>query len=263
MSLLADNTRRWQVAKFKPSRMAEAREFAKRAIGQKPLYVQIADQIKAQHGKCIPWWVIPLIHERECLRGTRNLDCSIGQGSPWNRKSKVIPYSGPFGSFVEAAVDSLVVQAPRAALWTNWSGGGVLTINEAYNGLGYARKGRPSPYIWAGSDQYVSGKYIADGKYDPKHVDTQLGVAIMLKAMMEMDSSIVLDGDLPKQDVTPRKAEAATATSLQASVLAWINGMSPYYTFTWWDITGFVLGAVVITGVAIYLINRWKRTQLQ
>lgn len=25
---------------------------------------------------------------------------------------------------------------------------------EQYNGLGYAARGRPSPYIWSGTDQY-------------------------------------------------------------------------------------------------------------
>lgn len=262
MSLLADNTARWQKVKFKPSRMAEAKAFAHRALAKKSLYVSLSSAIWRKYQKHIPWWTIPLIHERECLRGTENMKCSIGQGSPWNVKSKIKPYSGPFGSFDEAAIDSLVHQAPQAANWTNWSGGGTLTINEAYNGLGYARKGRPSPYIWAGSDQYVSGKYIADGQYDASHVDTQLGVAIMLHALMEEDPSINLDGDVPGQDKTPRKAETAAAATASTSALGSFKAFGAVYTFSWLDVTGFVLGAVVITGLAIYFINKHKRAQL-
>ena len=55
---------------------------------------------------------------------------------------------------------------------------------ERYNGLGYRNKGVPSPYVWAGTNNYTCGKYVADGKYDPNTKDQQLGVAIMLKALM-------------------------------------------------------------------------------
>jgi hypothetical protein len=61
---------------------------------------------------------------------------------------------------------------------------------EAYNGMGYAAKGRPSPYLWAGTDQYSAGKYVADGKYDPNHVDTQPGCAALIKEMQRLDPSI-------------------------------------------------------------------------
>ncbi|MGY4420501.1 lysozyme family protein [Bradyrhizobium sp. JR6.1] len=38
---------------------------------------------------------------------------------------------------------------------------------KQYNGLGYANKGRPLSHIWSGTDQYVSGKYVRGGVYDP------------------------------------------------------------------------------------------------
>lgn len=55
---------------------------------------------------------------------------------------------------------------------------------ENYNGLGYRRKGLPSPYVLAGSTGYEKGKYVADGKFDPNAVDRQLGVLVMLRAAM-------------------------------------------------------------------------------
>ena len=38
--------------------------------------------------------------------------------------------------------------------------------------------------IYAGTTNYTGGKYVADGVYDPNYVDKQLGVALMLKALM-------------------------------------------------------------------------------
>lgn len=262
MSLLADNTRRWQIAKYKSSQMPRAKEFARRALNHKAIYEKLVARIWREHSLHIPWWVVPLIHERECLRGVDNYDCSIGQGSRWNVKSTIKPYSGPFKSWEDAAVDSLVKQHPYAAKWTNWSGGGAMTIMEQYNGMGYAKRGKPSPYIWAQSDQYVKGKYIRDGVYDPNKVDPQLGVAISLKAMMELDSSIKLDGDMPNQDKTPRKAETAVTGGFLTSVLAFINS-NPYFVFTWFDIVGIMIGTAVAVGVAVYFINRYKRIQVQ
>ncbi len=77
---------------------------------------------------------------------------------------------GPFASFEDAAVDALKNCSPYAAKNTDWSVGGLLTMLEQYNGLGYFNKVLPSPYIWSGTDQYVS-KYVADGVFDPNVVD--------------------------------------------------------------------------------------------
>jgi len=75
----------------------------------------------------------------------------------------------------------------------DWSIGGTLTKLEEYNGLGYAARRQPSPYIWSGTDQYRSGKYIRDGVYDPNAVDNQLGCAGLLLAMMALDPGIQFD----------------------------------------------------------------------
>lgn len=66
----------------------------------------------------------------------------------------------------------------------------MLTLLEMYNGLGYYRKGIPSPYIWAGTDQYKKGKYVRDGVFDPEVVDKQLGVAGLIMCLDEADDTI-------------------------------------------------------------------------
>jgi len=40
----------------------------------------------------------------------------------------------------------------------------------------------------------MGGKYVRDHEYNPSVVDTQLGTAAILKALMELDSSINLEG---------------------------------------------------------------------
>jgi lysozyme family protein len=136
----------------------------------------------------VPWYFIAVAHERE---SSQNWRCSLAQGDPWNRVSVHVPAGrGPFKSWEEAAVDALVHCAPYAARNKDWSVGGLLTQLEEYNGLGYATRGVPSPYVWSGTNQYVSGKYVRDGVYDPHAVDQQLGCAGLLMAMMTLDPSI-------------------------------------------------------------------------
>jgi lysozyme family protein len=140
----------------------------------------------------VPWAVIAVIHMRE---SSQDWARSLAQGDPWNRVSVHVPAGrGPFNSWADAAVDALVNCHPYIARNKDWSIGGTLTRLEEYNGLGYAAKGRPSPYIWAGTDQYVSGKYVRDGVYDPNHVDTQPGCANLLMTMMSMDPTITFTG---------------------------------------------------------------------
>ncbi len=58
-----------------------------------------------------------------------------------------------------------------------------LNFAEKYNGFGYKNNGLVSPYVYAGTDQYTSGKFVADGSYDPTCVDQQPGVAVLLEAI--------------------------------------------------------------------------------
>jgi hypothetical protein len=50
--------------------------------------------------------------------------------------------------------------------------------------------GKPSPYNWGGSSDYVSGKFIRDHVYDSGTVDPQLGCAPLIARMMVADETI-------------------------------------------------------------------------
>jgi lysozyme family protein len=181
----AANERRWQEMKVKPELVAALDHVARRlaAADAKTRYAKVAATTR------VPWFIIAVIHEREA---SQSWAANIAQGDPWNKKSRHVPRGrGPFASWEDAAVDALVHCGPYAARWTDWSAGGALTLLEQYNGLGYARRGLPSPYIWASTDQYVRGKYVADGHFDAHAVDHQLGCAALISRMAAMDQSVV------------------------------------------------------------------------
>jgi len=183
-NLIVRNEHRWDSMHIRSNRIAGLDAVAKRLVapGAKAQYQAVEKRTN------VPWFVIAVIHEREC---SQNWMGNQAQGDHWNRVSVHVPAGrGPFKSWEEAAVDALVNCAPRAARWHDWTPGGAMTILEEYNGLGYAAMGVPSSYVWSGSDQYISGKYIRDHVYSRNAVDVQEGCAPLLARMMAMDSSI-------------------------------------------------------------------------
>lgn len=172
------NAERWLRAKFTRSTKINAE----------------AAKIEANRGRYelvskatgVPWDVIGVIHYRESsghFAGVlHNGQRIIGTG----KKTTLVPKGrGPFATWEAAAIDALANCHPHLAKNKDWSLANALDKLEAYNGLGYRKKGMPSPYLWAGTDQYEKGKYVADGKFDPNHVDQQLGVAALLMKLRE------------------------------------------------------------------------------
>lgn len=180
--LTAANAARWNKASVLPSLIHLVDSVAHRLVDAKDRYEKVS---ASTH---VPWPVIAVIHERE---SSQSWKASLAQGDPYDRVSVHVPRGrGPFNSWEEAAEDALVICPPHAAKWNDWSIGGALTLLESYNGLGYFRMGIPSPYVWSSTDQYVKGKYIADGHFDPNAVDHQLGCAALLARMSLIDRSI-------------------------------------------------------------------------
>jgi lysozyme family protein len=193
VALKVANAKRWNVAQ--PTRkfgsvaafLVESRAKARYQI------------VSARTG--VPWWFIAIVHEREASQSWTG---SLAQGDPWDRVSVHVPAGrGPFKSWEDAAVDALVNCAPFAARNKDWSAAGALTMAERYNGLGYANRGLPSPYVWSGTNQYRSGKYVRDGVFDANVVDSQLGCAGLLMAMMALDSSITWTGTVSQPTAAP------------------------------------------------------------
>lgn len=264
--LVSANNVRWAGVSVNASKKALFAKVAARLV--KPTAKAVYLSLEKQTG--VPWWVIAVIHERE---SSQNWSRSLAQGDPWNRVSVHVPRGrGPFASFEEAGVDALVRCAPYAARWKDWSMGGALTLLEMYNGLGYARMGKPSPYIWAGTNQYQRGKYVRDGVYDASVVDTQLGCAGLLIAMREIDSSV----GQPPGTIGPRgevelasverhsdisnNAKPATPTSVSVAGAATAAGAaSTTFGYSTSTIVIVTLAAIAIVGIGIYL---WRRNEI-
>jgi len=212
-AMIAANADRWAKAHIYPEWQKAIDETADRLT----LPQNKARFLAVEKAEGVPWFAIAIIKEREAGADPA-FKKSIAQGDAWAARSTHIPKGrGPFSSWEAAAHDALVDCAPYAARWHDWSIGGLLTILEKYNGLGYAAKGLPSPYIWSATDQYVKGKYIRDGVFDANFVDRQIGCAALLIALQRRDPSIKFStpGTPARPSVAPPQilVDAATKTA--------------------------------------------------
>jgi len=194
------NAARWLRAKLTRNFVAPAKSL----VASKPTY----QRVEAKTG--VPWFVIAVIHEREA---SQRWDTQLGQGDRLDSVSVHVPAGrGPFQTWEEGAYDALVNCPPYAARNQDWTPGGALTLLETYNGLGYAARGLPSPYLWSGTDRYTKGKYVRDGVFDPELVDIQPGCAALIKTMIALDPTISFSGVKPTPQPEP-KPEPTLPTS--------------------------------------------------
>jgi lysozyme family protein len=198
------NAQRWEHMHVKANRIIEFDHTAKRLSDPvaKARYQGVTDRLREGSYQPVPWWFIAIVSERE-YGGPPHWDKQLGQGDSLSHTSVHDPKGrGPFlehaeditpghDAWTRGCLDALIECGPWAAKWTDWSIGGVLTLFEEYNGLGYANLGVPSAYVWSGSDQYVSGKYVADHVYRASAVDVQEGCAPLLSRMMAINNDIL------------------------------------------------------------------------
>lgn len=182
----------WANLQIRPARLGEANATARKAINGKATYQQV------ERLTGVPWYFVALCHYRE---SNFDFDTYLGNGEPLKRVTCLVPKGrGPFASFVDGAADALRIQHFVGA--QDWCIARTLHRLECFNGLGYHAKGVNSPYLYGGSTLYGptearGGKFVADHVFDPNHVDSQLGTAVILHAMMSQDSSITIDDGLP------------------------------------------------------------------
>jgi lysozyme family protein len=195
--LIQRNEDRWRAMHLRADRIAQFDATARRLCAADAKVRFLA--LSAATG--VPWFVIAVIAEREAGGPPSCWTRQLAQGDPLDRPSVNDPAGrGPFLSHADdtvgndawhrAGLDALVDCAPRLARWRDWTVGGALTALEEMNGLGYAMLGVPSAYVWSGSDQYVSGKYVADHVYRRNVVDVQEGCAPLISRMMALDPTI-------------------------------------------------------------------------
>lgn len=177
------------------TRKPSADERAKVILRNKQRYVAVERETG------VPWYFIAVTHMRESSNNfagvLHNGQHIIGTG----KKTTLVPKGrGPFDSWEEAAIDAIKLKGLQKI--ADWPIERVLYECERFNGWGYHWKGQPSPYVWAGTTFYKAGKYVADGQYDPDHVDAQLGVACVLKRLEGM--GVEVDGEREKPEPAPQ-----------------------------------------------------------
>jgi lysozyme family protein len=135
----------------------------------------------------IPWWFLACIHELEC---SGRWDRHWHNGDPLTARTVQVPMGRPrkgqppFG-WLESAEDALTMPGKEFDQVGDWSIPHALWLLEGYNGRGYRMyRGIHSPYLWAGTNHYTKGKYVADGKYSTEAVSKQAGSAGLIKILL-------------------------------------------------------------------------------
>ncbi len=163
-------------------KMSSEQEYAMDLFKEK--YAENKDKyLEVAKATGMPPELIAAIHWREA---GGNFEKYLHNGDPLGKPTTHVPKGIYFEDWTSAAIDAISSEMPKMEK-SEFADGSLeyyLDFAERYNGLGYRDMGKPSPYVWAGTDNYSGGKYVEDGRYDPNHIDQQLGVALMLKALM-------------------------------------------------------------------------------
>jgi lysozyme family protein len=135
----------------------------------------------------IPWFFIGVIHNME---SSQRFDRHLHNGDPLTARTVHVPAGRPAQgnppfTWEASATDALRLEGLDRV--TDWRLPALLYQIEKYNGFGY-RLRHPdvlSPYLWSGSQHYTSGKFVADGTFDPDAVSKQSGAAVILRRMVD------------------------------------------------------------------------------
>jgi lysozyme family protein len=161
----------------------------------------------------IPWYFIGVVH---CMEASLNFNTHLHNGDPLSQRTVHVPANRPPNgnppfTWEESAIDALSMRHLDKV--TDWTLPSLLYHLEGYNGYGYRAQDPPinSPYLWSYSQSYNSGKFVADGRYDPDAVSKQCGAAVILRQMMA-DGVIRFDENgNPMADTTADNANAAAS----------------------------------------------------
>lgn len=134
----------------------------------------------------VPWYFIAAIHG---LEASFNFRAHFHNGDfPLTRRTRQVPAGRPRvwlppSDWEDSAADALRLMGFAGE--DDWSLSRLLYRIEAFNGFGYRRMARATPYLWCFSNHYERGKYVTDGHFDPRARSQQCGAAVMFKLLEE------------------------------------------------------------------------------
>lgn len=234
-------------AAIKPDRLAEANKTAELLEKHKAVYQDISNATG------VPWWAIGVLHLREAgAQDVGRWQCVLHNGERiigTGHKTRLVPAGrGPFNNFKDAAIDALKIKGfINRDEWKTNPIEFLAYISEKFNGFGYRTyKKIVSPYLWGGTTVQQKGKYVADGKYDPNHWDTQLGTMCILKALLKEPGPV-------KTEV--KTAPAVVMAASTGTAIAVATNSAPSHGL--W--IGLAVAVVIAVGGVVYLMNRRKK----
>lgn len=170
---------RWRTAAVRASHQPRADVIASRIIAYRHRYETVADRTG------VPWWVIGGLHNMEA---DGSFTKHLHEGSPLSGRTRWVPKGRPVAGkppfpWEISAVDALKYDRLDQVNWRSIDA--TLYACERYNGTGYLRfhPSVPTPYLWAGTNLYTRGKYVADGKWSPTAISAQTGIAAIWKRL--------------------------------------------------------------------------------
>ena len=135
----------------------------------------------------VPWYVIGLIHMREC---SFSFVKHLHNGDSLSAKTVHVPTGRPITDppwdWTTSAIDAIRFHLTSWNIDTNtfqFDVSGCLWFLETYNGFGYEKHEINDPYLWSFSNLYTKGLYIADGTFDSEAICKEAGCALVLKAL--------------------------------------------------------------------------------
>lgn len=162
------------------ARVDEIASVAARIVAGRERYEAVAKATGA------PWHVVGLLHYKET---NFDFQLHLHNGDPLTSRTVRVPSGRPQEGappfrWEESAADA--IRNYSLADQTDWSLERTLYRLERWNGFGYRPRGLCSPYLWGASDRYASGRFVGDGVFDPSAVDTRIGVAPVLRSLVEI-----------------------------------------------------------------------------
>jgi lysozyme family protein len=172
-----------------------------------------ADYQAVEAATGVPWVLVAGLHSRE---SDLNFGTYLGNGQPLDQVTTQVPKGrGPFSSWHAGAIDALRYDGLDEV--KEWPIERIAYEAERYNGQGYFSKDINSPYVWSWSNNYTSGKYVADGAFDANAVDKQCGVMVLVK---QLAGSIEAPHDpLPPQKPKPVPAESPIIHTTEGHIM--------------------------------------------
>jgi lysozyme family protein len=178
----ADLTREYEAwyaaCTVRPERSSNVDFYVSRVLKFKPTYRSIGAELNG-----IPWQFIGITHG---MVAGFDFSRHLHNGDPLTERTRQAPsgrpaIGNPPFTWRASALDALMLQGLHQV--PHWSLARVLYELERFNGVGYRRRGLPTPYLWSFTNLYEKGKYVRDHEFDPEAISEQCGAAAILKGL--------------------------------------------------------------------------------